>query len=109
MDGVNVNDPAHQGPMIQPQCDTMEEVKVIIGGISAQVGNTGGSFVNIVTKSGGNEFHGRVNFYYTSKDMTGILYTDSEVNNFGIAKPASPVYDYDAGALKEMEILEVIY
>lgn len=109
IDGVNVNDPAHQGPMIQPQYDTMEEVKVIIGGISAQVGNTGGSFVNIIIKSGGNEFHGRVNFYYTREDMTGILYTDSELNNFGIAKLASPVYDCNAGALKEVVILEVIY
>ncbi|MBW2036446.1 MAG: TonB-dependent receptor [Deltaproteobacteria bacterium] len=95
MDGVNTNSPVHNGPLGRPHYDAIEEVEIVTGGLPAQVGNTGGAFVNILTKSGGNEFHGRFQAYYTKDSMTNILYSDSELADFGMEKPESPIYDYD--------------
>lgn len=97
IDGVNVNDPANYGLMVGPLYDTIEEVEVVSGGLPAQYGNTGGGFVNIVTKSGGNEFHGMVSFRYTNEHMTDVLYSDAQLADFGIAKPQSPIFQYNAG------------
>ena len=44
--------------------DMIEEVEVLGIGASAEYGNSMGATVNIVTKSGGNEFHGGVNFFF---------------------------------------------
>jgi len=40
------------------------------GGFEAEYGRATGSIANIVTKSGGNEFHGAVPIYYTNLDLT---------------------------------------
>lgn len=40
--------------------DFIQEVEVITGGYNAEYGRSTGGVVNIVTKSGGNEFHGTV-------------------------------------------------
>jgi hypothetical protein len=59
IDGVSNNDPTHGGMLVKPQYDSMEEMEITTGGLTAQVGNSGGSFVNVVTKSGGNVFNGQ--------------------------------------------------
>ena len=96
VDGINVVDPAHGGAILfTPQYDSIEEVSIETGGLEAQVGNTAGNFINIVTKSGGNEFHGTLTTYYTNEDMTQILFPDEQLKAIGMGKPESPVFDYD--------------
>jgi hypothetical protein len=53
MKGVMANDPA-----IRINYDSWEEVQVIADGFAPGLGNGLGGFINIVTKTGGNEFHG---------------------------------------------------
>jgi len=60
IDGVNVTDPAFgtQGStLIQ---DFVQEVDIKTGGYQAEYGRATGGIINVVTKSGGNEFHGSV-------------------------------------------------
>jgi hypothetical protein len=42
----------------QPSVETIQEFKVSNNGFSAEFGNNGGTVINIVMKSGGNQFHG---------------------------------------------------
>lgn len=99
VDGVASNDPAHNGLLQMPQFDTMEEIEISTGGLPAQIGNTGGAFVNIVTKSGGNTFHGQFQAFYTKKELSQVLFTDEQMNAMSIGKPSYPTYDLDTSAI----------
>ena len=95
VDGVNANDPTHNGLLQAPQFDTMEEIEISTGGLPAQVGNTGGSFVNIVTKSGGNNFSGQLQAYYTNEHLIEVLFPAEQLKAMGMGKPSAAKSDLD--------------
>jgi len=98
IDGVNGEDPTTGGMMIQPQYDSVEEIEIATGGLPAQVGATGGAFVSVITKSGGNSFHGQAQAYYTAGSLSQNLFTNEELQSMGRSKPALPIYDLDISA-----------
>jgi len=67
VDGADTTDPLTKTWGAAFNFDTLEEVQVIAGGVSAEYGRGQGAVVNLVTKSGGNEFHG--NFRYITSDV----------------------------------------
>ena len=95
MDGVNKIDPGMNRPYTEIQYDAVEEVEVMTGGLPAQVGNTSGSYINIVTKSGGNEFSGMAQIYYTNEDLQQVLFSDRRIETMNVGKPRINVYDLD--------------
>ena len=99
VDGVNSNDPTHNGLLLATPYDAMEEIEITTGGLPAQIGNTGGSFVNIVTKSGGNEFHGLLQAYHTQEKLNQMLFSDEQLRALGIGKPTFAIYDWDLSAM----------
>ncbi|HXG94603.1 MAG TPA: carboxypeptidase regulatory-like domain-containing protein [Blastocatellia bacterium] len=61
IDGTDNNDNSITGQQIQPILrDGYKEVTVLGGDNSAEYGRAGGAVVNVVTKSGTNQFHGSV-------------------------------------------------
>jgi hypothetical protein len=60
-----------------PNTDAIEEVQVLSLGASAQYGNVQGAVFNIVTRQGGNVFHGDANFYFQNDALTGRNTTDA--------------------------------
>jgi hypothetical protein len=58
LNGVDDNDEAINGPGYRPSIDAIQEFKVLTGIYSAEYGRTSGGQVVVVTKSGGNAFHG---------------------------------------------------
>lgn len=64
VDGVNTADAAVGTSAMFFSMDTVEEISVQTGGLSAEHGHVRGAIVNAVSKSGGNEFHGAVNVFY---------------------------------------------
>jgi len=99
VDGVNVNDPSMNGRAVTVEYDAMEEVEIITGGLPAQVGNTGGSFVNVVTKSGGNEFSGMIQGYYNAEKLNEILFTNEQIKALGVGKPSFAIYNIQASGI----------
>jgi hypothetical protein len=96
VDGVNTNDPAHNAStLFTPQYDAIEEVDVETGALSAAVGNTSGNFINVVTKSGGNVFHGTANGYYTAKALAKSLYPKEMLSALGQVAPTYPIHNFD--------------
>jgi hypothetical protein len=57
--------------------DAVEEVEVVQLGASAQYGNVQGAVFNIVTRQGGNAFHGDLAYYYQGNALTGRNTTDA--------------------------------
>jgi hypothetical protein len=58
LDGSDNNEPVLGVAAVVPSVDSVEEFKIITGLYSAEYGRSGGSVVNIITKSGTNHFHG---------------------------------------------------
>jgi hypothetical protein len=98
VDGVIINDPVVMYPMTNINIDTYEEVEFGLFGHPSEVGFADGGYVNIVTKSGGNEFHGGGTVEYFNKDMQLSLLSAEDLKAVGLAKPAgwSSWQDYSA-------------
>jgi len=67
MDGVNVADPDSGTAWVFVDHNIIEEAKVMGIGLPAEYGNFTGVIFNIITKSGGNQFSGHMEFDYQGK------------------------------------------
>jgi hypothetical protein len=66
VNGVNINDTQKQQPRTLFIEDAIQETKVSAGNISAEYGRFGGGVVNMITKSGGNDFSGSFRTTFTN-------------------------------------------
>ena len=87
MDGVEVNDAfggGVTGGVPVPNPDTIEEFKVQTGQYDAAYGRSSGADVDVVTKTGGNQFHGSV-FEFFRNDVLNA--NDYFRNELGLNRP----------------------
>jgi outer membrane receptor protein involved in Fe transport len=70
VDGLNVTGPETGAAWWYINPETIEEVQVLGIGASAEFGNMTGAAINVVTKSGGNEFEGNFNSYLQFDELT---------------------------------------
>jgi hypothetical protein len=88
LNGVNVNDPAAQGfAMYYYVPTTLENIGVSTGAQDIAVG-TGGVFINMVTKSGGNRFSGSVLQTYQG-DKTQSANIGNDLQQLGLRPDAN--------------------
>ncbi len=66
IDGVNTTNMEYGFQGKQLNFEFIQEVDVKTGGYEAEYGRSTGGIVNVITKSGGNEFHGDVFGYYNN-------------------------------------------
>ena len=64
IDGVNTTDPVTNTFSLNMNYDAIDSIQVLTGGMDAEYGRALGGAVNIVTKSGGNQFSGSANLIY---------------------------------------------
>src|SRR5213082_3595777 len=95
IDGVNVSDPAYGTLGTTLIQDFVQEVDVKTGGYQAEYGRATGGIVNVVTKSGGNEFHGSVFVNWSPLEANR-----KQIGNLGeaIRSQVSQRYNLDFGA-----------
>lgn len=68
VDGANNNDIGSQRTiLIYPSIDAIEEFKILRNSYGPEFGGAGGAQINIVTRGGGNDFHGSA-FYFGRND-----------------------------------------
>jgi outer membrane receptor for ferrienterochelin and colicin len=57
IDGINITDPATNTFSANMNYDAIKEFQILTGGLDAEYGQAMGGIINVVTKSGSNEFH----------------------------------------------------
>ena len=86
LDGVNTTDPAFGGSGANLPFEFVQEVEIKTGAYGAEYGRATGGIFNVLTKSGGNEFHGDLFGYFTSKGLVretkNFPFTGSAQNGF---------------------------
>jgi hypothetical protein len=75
-------------PMTNINIDVYEEVEMGMFGHSADVAIADGAYINIVTKSGGNTFHGGGTVEYYNEDMQKALLSEEDLEAVGLSKPS---------------------
>ena len=88
VNGGDANDQFVNLPTVQPSPDAVEEFRVISNTFDAEYGRNSGSVVNVVTKSGTNNFHGNVYEYFRNTVLNAQGYFNtvkpqSNQNQFG--------------------------
>lgn len=79
LDGLNITDPVTQTFSTNFNFDAIGELQIITGGMDAEYGSTTGGVMNIVTKSGGDEFELDGSVYWSPKELQ--LLDPGEVND----------------------------
>jgi len=92
-EGFLVTDPLVSGLLVPVNFDTFDEVEIEVSGHPAEVGQVHGSYINVVTKSGGNRFSGLAQVYYTGEDMVSSNFTKHQIETFSGIAPQGPSGD----------------
>jgi len=69
VEGINTTDTAYGGQVTNLPNEFIQETEVIAGGYNAEYGRSTGGVINVVTKSGSNQFKGSIFAYYTPGSM----------------------------------------
>jgi hypothetical protein len=77
VNGGDANDQFVNTPTIEPVPDAVEEFRVITNTFDAEYGRNSGSVVNVITKSGGNAFHGNLYEYFRNTILDSRGYPDT--------------------------------
>ena len=82
IDGMYVEDPLYGGNNSMMNKDAIEEIMVLSGTFNAEYGDAMSSIVNIVTKEGGEKYHGKVE--YTSPMLNQSPYRQKDAFGKGV-------------------------
>ncbi len=78
------NNPGVQKALYVPPVEAIQEFKIQQTNFSAEFGNSGGTIVNVITRSGTNQYHGELYEYLRNNDLNANAFFS---NAAGLAEP----------------------
>jgi hypothetical protein len=81
IDGQPNKDTVNGGPAAQFNQETIAEFQVLTTGYKAEFGQASGAIVNVITKSGGNEFHGVGSLFVRNEAFDSVNSLDPTVTD----------------------------
>jgi hypothetical protein len=79
IDGLPNKDTVAGGPAAQFNQETIKEFQVLTTGYKAEFGQASGAIVNVITKSGGNSFHGVASLFHRNEALDSSNSLDETV------------------------------
>ena len=80
LDGVDMNDAIDNQIAYQPSPDAVQEVRVETNNYSPELGNVAGALVNMVVKSGTNDFRGNGFYYWRDNTLAATPWVINRAN-----------------------------
>ena len=74
VNGADAEEGVHNGAAIVPNLDAIAEFRIITNNFNAEYGNYSGGQINVVTKSGSNQFHGDLFDFLRNTDLDARNY-----------------------------------
>jgi hypothetical protein len=87
VNGGDANDLFVNLPTVQPSPDSIQEFRVLTNTFDAEYGRNSGSVVNVVTKSGTNDWHGSVYEFFRNKVLNANNYCLTAADDLPCQKP----------------------
>ncbi|HEY7912263.1 MAG TPA: TonB-dependent receptor [Blastocatellia bacterium] len=97
IDGADNNDDVVGGPLQNISQDAVQEFQIATNRFSAEIGRSGSSIINIVTRSGSNKIHGTASFFLRDGGLQALPATfdrpgaeppfDRQQYSFGLGGP----------------------
>ena len=104
LDGANNNETATGGPTgAQPRPDAVQEFRLLTSNFEAEFGRNSGSVINVVTRSGGNDFHGNVRAFWRPTVLSAARFFDQ---NDAADRPRPGTIDDFAAATNVRSLVE---
>jgi len=92
IDGIDNNDDRAARERFQPSLEAVAEVQVITNQFSAEYGRASGGRVNLRTRSGSKQFHGRAFYFFRDEALNANTFKN---NSLGL--PRLPLQDHVTG------------
>src|SRR6202451_1366652 len=87
VNGGDANDQFVNLPTVQPSPDSIQEFRVLTNTFDAEYGRNSGSVVNVVTKSGTNQWHGSTYEFFRNKVLNANDYCLTAAEGLPCQKP----------------------
>jgi Carboxypeptidase regulatory-like domain len=87
VNGGDANDLFVNLPTVQPSPDTIQEFRVLTNTFDAEYGRNSGSVINVVTKSGTNQWHGSAYEFFRNKVLNANEYCFTAAEGLPCDKP----------------------
>ena len=87
VNGGDANDQFVNLPTVQPSPDSIAEFRVLTNTFDAEYGRNSGSVVNVITKSGTNNFHGNVYEFFRNTKLNANPYCFTASEGVSCDKP----------------------
>jgi outer membrane receptor protein involved in Fe transport len=95
LDGISSSANLLAATSMRPIADAVTEVQVQTGSTSAEYGSYLGVYVNVVTKSGTNDYHGALAHYYQGDNLDARGYFENRANPKNPRKRNQFSYEFD--------------
>ena len=92
IDGMDDNDDVVGGMLLNVPEDAVQEFEVATNRSSAELGRSGSSVVNVVTKSGSNTLHGSASIYERDKSLQAATPVFNPTDGFSAPTDQSPQF-----------------
>jgi hypothetical protein len=115
IDGMDNNERIVATIGVRPSIDSIAEVKLLTNSFSAEAGRSGGAVINVITKSGSNNFHGSLYEYFRNDKLNAYSFQfgahnpkpELRQNQFG-GSIGGPIWRNRTFFFGDLELLRIV-